>query len=121
MAVLKRGCDVTIQLVICDTCAALGDRAKGTDWAGEIRAAAKGIDVNVKTTSCMNMCASPVSFALQAAGKATYLFSKGDPDTDTENLIALLRLYDAAPDGVITDARGIGRLRNCLVGLVPKL
>ena len=107
------------RLVICDTCAALGDTAKGADWAKTLRGVVKGVEV--KTVSCLNICDRPVSLAVQGKGKPTYVFGDTDPDTDTDNLISLLELYQSAPKGDITDARSIGRLRHCLVAKIPAL
>ncbi len=114
---------MTNRLVICDTCAKLGDTAKGPQWAEALKAqiADQDIPFEVTTTSCMNMCAQPTSFALQAPDKATYLFANANPDTDSDDLLSLLRLYAQSKDGWITDARSIGRLRGCLVGRVPGL
>lgn len=111
------------RLTICDTCAALGDAAQGAQWATALQArvAQAGLPFEVVTTSCMNVCTKPVSLALQGAGKATYLFGDTKPELDTYDLLALLHLYAAAPDGWIEDARPIGRLRQCLVGRVPAL
>lgn len=109
------------QLVICDTCAALGDEAQGTAWANAVRGRANALGFEVVTTSCMNVCDRPVTFAVQGRGKATYLFADAKPGDDDEALLALLKLYSKAPDGWIADARPIGRLRECLVGRVPKL
>ena len=95
--VVGKEADVKDRLTICDTCA------------------------DVVTTSCLNMCETPVSFALQGAGKATYLFSGTMPGSDTDDLMELLKLYLNAPDGWIADARKAGRLRFCLRGSTPSL
>ena len=79
------------------------------------------MDIDVTTTSCLNMCDTPLSFALQGPQKATYLFTGADPETDTQDMLGLLRLYADAPDGWITEAQAAGRLRLCLQGRVPKL
>lgn len=67
---------------------------------------------------CMNVCDQPATLALRAAGKWAYLFSGVTPDMADE-VIALMALYDAAPDGEITDARPIPKLRHCLIGRIP--
>ena len=107
------------RLVICDTCAAMGQPAQGAAWAREIADHAQ--DVDVVTTACLNICDTPISFALQAPGKPTYVFAGADPAQDSDALLALLRLYADAPGGDITDARPAGRLRNCLVAKIPPL
>ena len=107
------------RLIICKTCAAGGQASLGAEWAGDI--AARAPDVNVVTTACLNICDTPISFALQADGKPTYVFAGADPAQDTDALLALLRLYADAPGGEITDARPAGQLRNCLVAKIPPL
>ena len=111
------------RVVICDTCAAKGAAAVGAAWVGQLSAAVAyiGLDIDVMTTSCLNMCDTPLSFALQGPQKATYLFTGADPETDTQDMLGLLRLYADAPDGWITEAQAAGRLRLCLQGRVPKV
>ncbi len=111
------------RVVICDTCAAKGAAPVGAAWADQLSAAVadSGLDIDVTTTSCLNMCDTPLSFALQGPQKATYLFTGADPETDTQDMLGLLRLYADAPDGWITEAQAAGRLRLCLQGRVPKL
>ncbi|HAJ84828.1 MAG TPA: hypothetical protein DCM25_08735 [Rhodobacteraceae bacterium] len=111
------------RVVICDTCTAKGAAPGGTAWADHLSIAVvgSGLDVDVTTTSCLNMCDSPVSFALQGPGKATYLFTGADPETDTQDMLELLKLYLDAPDGWVSEAQTAGRLRLCLRGRVPKL
>ena len=111
------------RLTICDTCAEPGGTAPGAKWAIALRKAAQdcGLEVEIVTCSCLNMCQSPVAFALQGAQKATYLFSGADPAQDTQDMLGLLKLYADAPEGWITEAEAAGRLRLCLQGRVPRL
>ena len=111
------------RVTICDTCAEPGGRAPGADWAVALTKAAQdcGLQVEIVTCSCLNMCQSPVAFALQGAQKATYLFSGADPAQDTQDMLGLLKLYADAPEGWITEAEAAGRLRLCLQGRVPRL
>lgn len=105
---------------VCDTCAAPAEAPKGAAFAGALRAAEpKGVEI--RTVSCLNMCNAPLALALRAPGKVAYLFSGVQPDTDVADTLALIRLYRAAPDGVITDARPAGRLRFCLAGRIPAI
>lgn len=114
---------MTVRLVICDTCAKVGEMPRGADWAPGVRAAFadQNLDIDVVTTSCLNVCDDPLTFALQGDGRATYVFSGALPDQDIDDLCGLARLYLDAPEGWITDARKAGRLRDCLVARVPVL
>ncbi len=109
-------------MTICDTCAEPGETAPGAKWAIALRKVAQdcGLEVEIVTCSCLNMCQSPVAFALQGAQKATYLFSGADPAQDTQDMLGLLKLYADAPEGWITEAEAAGRLRLCLRGWVPR-
>ena len=101
------------RVVICETCAEKDSAPVGLAWASQLSTA---VDKHG-----LNMCDTPLSFALQGHKKATYLFSGADPQTDTQDMLGLLKLYNDAPDGWIEDAQKAGRLRLCLRGRVPKL
>ena len=105
------------QVVICDTCAHTGHGPEGAAWCAHLNT----MGVCAKTTSCMNMCGQPVSFAMQAPDKPTYIFANAHPNADTDDLIALFGLYQNALGGEITNARSAGRLRHCLVAKIPPL
>ena len=111
------------RVVICETCAEKDSAPVGLAWASQLSTAVAkhGLNIDVLTTPCLNMCDTPLSFALQGHKKATYLFSGADPQTDTQDMLGLLKLYNDAPDGWIEDAQKSGRLRLCLKGRVPKL
>ena len=105
---------------VCDTCAAAGEAPEGEAFAATLRQAAPE-GVEIRTTSCLNMCEAPLALALRGTGKVAYLFSGLRPAEDIADTLALIALYRDAPDGVIEDARPAGRLRFCLQGRVPPL
>jgi predicted metal-binding protein len=105
---------------ICETCCLKNGQVPGAEFALGLETALAGDDVDVRKVACMNMCDAPMSLALGAAGKASYLFS-GVEAGDVADAAALTRLYIAAEKGEITDARAAGRLRLCLAGKVPAL
>lgn len=74
----------------------------------------------VRLHDCLSVCAEPLSLAAQADGKATYVFA-GIQQTDVDDVLAFVRLYDDSADGWIEDARPMGRLRFCLKSRVPAL
>ena len=74
---------------------------------------------SVGTTDCMIVCGQPVTVAFRQEGKAAYLFSGVDPDTQIEELATFARLYAEAPDGVVDDVRPCGELRFRLIGRIP--
>lgn len=110
---------MSVRVLICETCAAVGHAPVGADFAQELRARVAG-DVAVETVACMNRCDKPLALALSGAARDTYLFDGVDPAIDLEDAAALVRVYADAPGGTIVDARPAGRLRQCLVGRVPR-
>ena len=108
---------MTHRLTICETCASPGADPQGT-------ALAQALDLppgwEVVLHPCLNVCGKPVAAAVQGTGRATCLLAGLTPD-DADDLAAFAALYDAAPDGWITDARPAGRVRLCLLGRVPAL
>ena len=104
---------MTKRLVICETCA-----GPGVGLAEALRDHVPGWEVVMH--ACLSACAEPVSLAVQAEGKATYVFA-GLSDTDAPDVVAFAALYDASDDGWIADARPAGRLRFCLKARVPAL
>ncbi len=111
---------------ICSTCRADGEAMpKGAALADELRQLfanaddAAVADFNVETFECMSACANPVAISFRANGKAAYMFAGIDPVKDQRDILAFARLYTAAKDGWIEDARSCGRLRFCLLGRIP--
>jgi len=76
-------------------------------------------DFNIESFKCMSACANPVAISFRAKGKAAYMFAGIDPAKDQQDILAFARLYAAAEDGWIEDARPCGRLRFCLLGRIP--
>lgn len=107
------GSAMTKRLVICKTC-----DGPGGALAEALRGRAEGWDVVMH--DCLSICAEPVSMAVQAEGRATYVFA-GLTDADADDAVAFTQLYDASANGWIDDARSAGRLRFCLKTRVPAL
>lgn len=104
---------MTKRIIICRTC-----EGPGLALADAVRNQLDGWEVALH--DCLSVCAEPVSVAVQAAGKATYVFA-GLGDADAPDVIAFAGLYDMSVDGWIADARPAGRLRFCLKSRVPAL
>lgn len=67
---------------------------------------------------CMNVCDKPACISLREDGKAAYLFGNVSAEM-AGDVRMLVTLYDAAPTGVIEDARPLGKLRSELIGRIP--
>ena len=100
---------------ICRSCPA-GQEGLAARLNDAFRAAA--LSCEVRETDCMSGCTRPSSIAFRAAGKTAYLF--GDvSEADLPDLVTFLRLYSASPDGNLSDARPLGRLREKAVARIP--
>jgi predicted metal-binding protein len=109
---------MAVKITICEGCRATDGPMLGVAMIGPLRAAVAGI-ADVVTTDCMVVCGAPVSVSVRAPGKAAYLFSGVDLETQIENLATFVRLYAQAPDGIVGDVRPCGDLRFRLVGRIP--
>lgn len=67
---------------------------------------------------CMSGCKSGGSVAVRAPGKMAYLFGPVEAG-DMDGFRAFATLYEAAPDGVIRDARPLGPLRLKALARIP--
>lgn len=111
---------------ICSTCLKDNEtRPKGAELATALKEIfAKSDnhairDFNIETFECMSACANPTAISFRADGKAAYMFAGIDPAKDRNDILAFAKLYIAAKDGWIKDARPCGRLRHCLLGCIP--
>jgi predicted metal-binding protein len=111
---------------ICSTCRKDDETIpKGDALAADMKAVfAKSSDAairdfKIEAYECMSACANPMAISFRAQGKAAYMFSGVDPVKDQQDILAFAKLYIAAKDGWIEDARPCGRLRHCLLGRIP--
>lgn len=74
--------------------------------------------VEVRETDCMSGCTRPSTLAFRAEGKVAYLFGEISA-ADLPDILTFVRLYAAAPDGVIADARALGDLRLKAIARIP--
>ena len=103
------------KISVCRTCRA------GQDELAQVLAKAldgTGLAYAVSETECMSGCTRPSTVAFRAAGKTAYLF--GDiTEADLPDLVSFARLYLAAPDGNLADARSLGDLRLKAIARIP--
>ena len=77
-----------------------------------------GLAFDVRDTECMSGCTRPTTLAFRAPGKMAYLF--GDiAESDLPDVLIFARLYLAADDGTLADARAIGTLRTKAIARIP--
>ncbi|MFO1175945.1 MAG: DUF1636 domain-containing protein [Paracoccaceae bacterium] len=79
---------------------------------------AAGLALEVRETDCLSGCTRPSALAFRAPGKTAYLF--GDiTDADLPDILTFARLYLAAHDGNLADARPLGALRTKALARIP--
>ena len=103
------------RITICESCQS-GGAPKGAALADQLRSM---VQAEVATTDCMIVCGKPVTVSFRSTGKAAYLFSGVDPDSQAEEIAEFARLYAEAEDGIVNDVRSIGQLRFCFIGRIP--
>lgn len=110
---------MTDRITICEGCKGATEATpKGAALAARLRALVAP-EIEVTTTDCMIVCGKPVTVSFRAEGKAAYLFSGVDPETQTNELAVFAELYANAGDGIVDDVRPCGQLRFCLIGRIP--
>ncbi|MCB1542547.1 MAG: DUF1636 domain-containing protein [Rhodoblastus sp.] len=98
---------IRTKIRICVKCRAAGDPKgpiedrMGSHLLRELRAAvADAGDVEIEPVECFKVCSRPVTIALSASDKWTYVF--GDfPLGSTSDILDAARLYARMPDGLI--------------------
>lgn len=112
-------------LLLCATCDGTDRVADRVADRGAVEQAlgAHGLAglVRVAMTECMGACENPVSLGLQGAGRASYVFAGVEPQKDAVDIARTCQSYLDAPAGWIEDARGCGRLRDCLRARLPAI
>ena len=105
-------------LFICDTTRPENGQLSARALFDAVKQGLARDPIDVQLVSDMTIYDQPVSLGLRGVGKAGYLFADLGFE-DAEDAVALARLYVAAKDGEISDARSTGRLHSCLLGKIP--
>jgi len=107
-------------LFVCTTCKRTsGDAPLGPDFIDALAGAALPQGMQVVGTACMSNCTRPLSVALAAPGKATYMLAEVDPATDMEPLLELARLYAEKPDGQTKLLERPKAIRRKIIARIP--
>ena len=121
------------ELIVCTTCRPVGadrsSRAAGQALLDAVLHAAQGLAaqagggrVAVRGVACLSACSRACTVALQAAGKASYLFGELPPDAETAALVlACAQLHAISTDGQLGRAARPERLRNGILARLPAL
>lgn len=104
-----------MKVTLCTSCA-LGRSGFGITLKAALDAA--GIAADLGGVECMSGCTRPSTISFRDAGKTAYLFGDVTED-DLPDLVTFARLYDAAPDGNLADARPLGALRQKAIARIP--
>ena len=109
-----------IRLLVCTTCEG-GSEERVEVLRSGLRQFGVSSFAEVVGVECLGACADPVSIGMQGAGRASYVFGGIRLEEDAKDIAATLQVYHDADKGWIEDARGCGRLRNCLRARIPAL
>lgn len=123
------------ELIVCSTCRRPGtDRGAPADGqrlleaieaalrASTVPLPASPTPLRVRATACMSGCSRACTVALQAAGKASYLFGDLPPDAETAaQVLACAQLHALSADGQLDRAARPERLRNGILARLPAL
>jgi predicted metal-binding protein len=111
---------VTHVLFVCTTCKrGPGEQPMGPSFIDDLAAAGLPADFRVVGTACMSNCTRPLSVALSAPGKATYMLAEIDPAEDCAVLVELAEIYAAKPDGQTKLLERPKSLRRKIIGRIP--
>ncbi|WP_374656027.1 DUF1636 family protein [Dongia sp.] len=109
-------------LFVCTTCKrGTGDTPLGPDFIAALAGADLPPGMAVIGTACMSNCTRPLSVALAAPGKATYMLAEIDPATDLAPLLDLARLYAERSDGQTKLLERPKTIRRKIIGRIPGL
>lgn len=107
-------------LFVCTTCKrAPADNPLGPGFIESLGHADLPQGMQIVGTACMSNCTRPLSVALAASGKATYMLAEIDPATDLEPLVELARLYAEKPDGQTKLLERPKAIRRKIIARVP--
>ncbi|QKC78000.1 DUF1636 domain-containing protein [Mesorhizobium erdmanii] len=73
----------------------------------------------IEGVECMAGCASPLTVAFQAPGKASYLFGSIDAEADAGDLVRFARLYASLADGWCNSGQRPPRLAGKTLARIP--
>lgn len=104
-----------MKITLCNSCA-LGQSGFAEPLGRALDQA--GIPAQIAMVDCMSGCARASTIAFRDHGKTAYLFGEVTVD-DLPDLITFARLYSAAVDGNLTDARPLGALRTKAIARIP--
>lgn len=112
----------TNRLLICATCERPEGRSARQDCAqirGALKLAGLSDQIEVEATPCLGGCAVPVNIGLQGQGKGSYVFDGVDTADFEAEIVTLCQMFLDLPQGWITDARPLGKLRDHLRARIP--
>ncbi len=93
------------ELVVCTTCRLPGfdpvrDAGRPRDGA-RLSDALTAAGVAHRRQECLSACARGCAVVFRGPGRWTYVQGALDPDRDLPDLLAMIRAYAQAPDGVV--------------------
>ena len=115
-----------MQIYVCVTCRAEGEPPEPKEQRAGARlhaalSAQAGAAFEIVPVECLSVCKKPCTVSFAAPGKWTYVYGDLLPGLSEEIILAGARLYNAAPDGVITWKLRPDALKKGVVARIPPL
>lgn len=119
-----------VEIVVCETCrhpaAPEGSPPAGAVFADRLRAALSTCpdlaDVRLTTMRCLMSCRRPCAVHVRAPGKMAYVLGDMSPESQgVETLVAYVRAYREAADGVVPFRQWPEGVKGRFVARVPPL
>lgn len=95
-----------MELVVCTTCRLPNgaDDPGGTDApraGARLSEALRAAGISHRRQECLSACSRGCAVVFRGPGRWTYVQGALDPDRDMDALLAMIRAYADAPDGVV--------------------
>ena len=111
---------MTHTLFVCTTCKrGPAEAPLGPGLIGDLADAGLPADFQVIGTACMSNCTRPLSVAMSALGKATYMLAEIDPAEDRAALVELAQLYASKADGQTRLLERPKSIRRKIIARIP--
>ena len=108
-------------LVVCTTCRLPGaDPAAPRDGA-RLSEALQAAGIAHRRQECLSACTRGCAVALCGPGRFTYVQGGLDPERDLQDLIAMVRAYAEAPDGIVPWRTRPEVIRKNTIACIPPL
>ncbi|WP_342635951.1 DUF1636 domain-containing protein [Lichenihabitans psoromatis] len=115
-----------VRVMVCTTCRAEGepslpmeDRAGARLFRALSDATSEDARVDLVPVECLSVCKRPCTVSFAAPGKWTYIYGDLPAETAAPIILDALKLYAAAPDGLIPWKLRVDAIKKGVVARLP--